>query len=148
MAPRKPKTLLELNTLFAAGALMSEEERVAGKRLPLMRQARLMIEAMPKASRVGELVAMWTITKYQEWEVSIDRLAEVWGEPRRTMYRKLEEFRECWEPAGFETPDRIADALIAEYRRRNERLSASYVSRLLATPLTIPVSGTPVQLAS
>lgn len=148
MAPRKPKTLLELNVLFAAGALMTEEERAAGRRLPLMRQARLMVEAMPKASRVGELIAMWTVTKYQEGEVSVDRLAEVWGEPRRTMYRKLEEFRECWGPAGFETPDRIADALIAEYRRRNEKLSAGYVSKLLATPLTLPLSGTPVQLAS
>ena len=134
--------------LYAAGALMTEEERAAGKRLPLMRQARLMIEAMPKASRVGELIAMWTITKYQEGEVSVERLAEVWGEPRRTMYRKLEEFRECWEPAGFETPDRIADALIAEYRRRHEKLSAGYVSRLVATPLVLPVAGTPVQLAT
>lgn len=148
VAQRKPKTLLELNVLYAAGALMTEEERAAGKRLPLMRQARLMIEAMPKASRVGELIAMWTITKYQEGEVSVDRLAEVWGEPRRTMYRKLEEFRDCWGPAGHETPDRIADALIAEYRRRNEKLSAGYVSKVLATPFTLPVSGTPVQLAS
>lgn len=148
MARRKPKTLLELNVLFAAGSLMTEEERAAGKRLPLMRQARLMVDAMPKASRVGELIAMWTITKYQEGEVSVDRLAEIWGEPRRTMYRKLEEFRECWEPAGFDTPDRLADALIADYRRRQEKLTAGYVGRLLATPLALPVTGAPPQFAA
>lgn len=127
---------------------MTEEERAAGKRLPLMRQARLMLEAMPKASRVGELIAMWTITKYQDGEVSVDGLAEKWGEPRRTMYRKLEEFRECWGPAGYETPDRIADALIGEYRRRNEKLSAGYVSKLLATPVALPISGAPTQFAT
>ncbi|HZS31738.1 MAG TPA: hypothetical protein VFA37_10810 [Gaiellaceae bacterium] len=148
MARRKPKTLLEVNVLLAAASLMTEEQRATKKRLPLMDQARLMVQAMPKASRVGELIAMWTITKYQEGEVSVDRLAEVWGEPRRTMYRKLEEFRECWSLAGFETPDRLADALIAEYRRRNERLTAGYVGKLLATPLALPTTGTPVQFAT
>jgi hypothetical protein len=148
VAQRKPKTLLEVNVLFAAVSLMSEEQRAANKRLPLMEQARLMVRAMPKASRVGELIAMWTITKYQEGEVSVDRLAEVWGEPRRTMYRKLEEFRDCWGSAGFETPDRLADALIAEYRRRQEKLTASYVSKLLATPLSLPATGASPQFAA
>jgi len=147
VAPRKPKTLLELNVLFAAASLMTEEERTAGKRLPLIRQGRLMVDAMPKASRVGELIAMWTITKYQEGEVSVDRLAEVWGEPRRTMYRKLEEFRECWEPAGFDTPDRLADALIADYRRRQEKVTPWHVSRLLATPVALQ-AGAPPQFAA
>src|SRR4051812_1580696 len=90
VARRKPKTLLEVNVLFAAASLMSEEQLAAKKRLPVMEQARLMVRAMPKASRVGELIAMWTITKYQEGEVTVDRLAEAWGEPRRTVYRKLE----------------------------------------------------------
>jgi hypothetical protein len=34
VAPRsKPRTLLEANTLLAAGALMTEDERAAGKKL-------------------------------------------------------------------------------------------------------------------
>ena len=147
VARRKPKTLLEANVALAAASMMSEEQRAAKKRLPLMEQARLMVQAMPKASRVGELIAMWTITKYQEGEVSVDRLAEVWGEPRRTMYRRLEEFRECWGLAGFDTPDPLADALIAEYRRRNEKLTAGYVGKLLATPIALPGAGAPAQFA-
>ncbi len=127
---------------------MSEEQRAAKKRLPLMEQARLMVQAMPKASRVGELIAMWTITKYQDGEVSVDHLAQVWGESRRTMYRRLEEFRDCWGLAGFETPDPLADALIAEYRRRNERLTAGYVGKLMATPISVPGTGAPPQFAT
>jgi hypothetical protein len=122
---------------------MTEEQRAANKRLPLMEQARLMVKAMPKATRMGELIAMWTITKYQEGAVSIERLAEVWGEPPRTMYRRLAEFRDCWGIAGYETPDLVADALIADYRRRQEKLSAGYVGKLLSAPVSVPVSGVP-----
>jgi predicted HTH domain antitoxin len=137
VAPRKPKSLLEVNVLFAAASLMSEEQLAAKKKLPLMEQARLMVKAMPKATRMGELIAMWTITKYQEGAVSIERLAEVWGEPPRTMYRRLAEFRECWGVAGYETPDKIADSLIAEYRRRTEKLNERDVGRLLSEPLSV-----------
>jgi len=141
VAPRKPKSLLEVNLLFAAASLMSEEQRAANKRLPLMEQARLTVKAMPKATRMGELIAMWTITKYREGAVSVERLAEVWDEPPRTMYRRLAEFRECWGIAGHETPDRIADLLIAEYRRRQEELSERDLGKLLATP--VAVAGVP-----
>ena len=102
-----------------------------------MEQARLMVKAMPKATRMGELIAMWTITKYQEGAVNIERLAEVWGEPPRTMYRRLAEFRECWGAAGYKTPDKIADSLIAEYRRRTEKLNERDVGRLLSEPLAV-----------
>lgn len=137
MAPRKPKSLLEVNVLFAAASLMTEEQRAAKKKLPLMEQARLMVKAMPKATRMGELIAMWTITKHREGAVTIERLAEVWDEPPRTMYRRLAEFRECWAVAGYDTPDRIADQLIAEYRRRREQLTERDVGRLLSAPLAV-----------
>jgi len=137
VAPRKPKSLLEVNVLFAAASLMSEQQRAAKKPLPAMDQARLMVKAMPKATRMSELIAMWTITKYKEGAVNIERLAEVWGEPPRTMYRRLAEFRECWGVAGYDTPDRIADALIAEYRRRREELNGRDLGRLLSAPLTV-----------
>lgn len=141
MARRKPKSLLEVNLLFAAASLMTDEQRAAKKRLPLMEQARLTVKAMPKATRMGELIAMWTITKYREGAVNIERLAEVWDEPPRTMYRRLAEFRECWGIAGYETPDKVADQLIAEYRRRREELSERDVGQLMSAPLA--VSGVP-----
>ena len=137
MALRKPKSLLEVNVLFAAASLMTEEQRAAKKKLPLMEQARLMVKAMPKATRMGELIAMWTTTKHREGAVTIERLAEVWDEPPRTMYRRLAEFRACWGVAGYDTPDRIADQLIAEYRRRREQLTERDVGRLLSAPLAV-----------
>lgn len=139
-ARKQPKTLLEWNLLLAAGTMLSPEQLAAGKRLPLMDQARVTLKAMPKASRVGEFVALWTITKYQEGEVNVERLAEVWNEPVRTMYRRLEEFREVWAPAGFETPDKLADGLIADYRQRDERLKASFIGRLLSAPISPPMA--------
>src|SRR5438105_46870 len=99
MPKRKPKTLLEWNVLLAAGALMTEEQRAAGKRLPVMTQARLMVKAMPRATRVAEFIAMWAIAKYQLGEVTVDGLADYWSEPVRTMYKHLDEFREVWAPA-------------------------------------------------
>ena len=132
--------------LFAAASLMTEAERAAGKRLPLMRQARLMIEAMPKATRVGEFVALWAIAKYESGATSVDDLAEFWGEPKRTMYRRLSEFREVWSIAGYETPDPLADALIANFRNRKERMLASHVARLLGVTIPTP-PGVPAGLA-
>lgn len=117
---------------------MTDEERSAGKRLPLMRQARLMVKAMPKANRVGEFVAMWAIAKYQQGETSAEDVARYWDEPARTMYRRLDEFREVWAPVGYETPDKLADHLIADYRRRREDLSAGKLARLLSASVPAP----------
>jgi hypothetical protein len=112
-----------------------------------MDQARVTLKAMPKATRVGEFVALWTITKYQDGETNVERLAEVWNEPVRTMYRRLEEFREVWAPAGFETPDKLADGLIADYRQRDERLKASFIGRLLSAPISPPMAVSDLPLA-
>ena len=105
-----------------------------------MVQARLMAKAMRKASRVGEFIAMWAIAKYETGEVTVETAAEYWDEAERTMYRRLDEFREVWGPAGYETPDRIADNLIADYRARKERLTATHLARLLGAPITVPVA--------
>jgi hypothetical protein len=101
-----------------------------------------MAKAMPKAARVGEFVAMWTITKYQDGFTTAERLAEAWDEPVRTMYRRLEEFREVWEPTGFETPDKLADGLIADYRARKERLDGRHLGRLLSAPIPASIAST------
>jgi hypothetical protein len=146
-ARKQPKTLLEWNLLLAAGTLLSPEQLATGKRLPVMDQARVTLKAMPKATRVGEFVALWTITKYQDGETNVERLAEVWNEPVRTMYRRLEEFREVWAPAGFETPDKLADGLIADYRQRDERLKASFIGRLLSAPISPPMAVSDLPLA-
>lgn len=127
-----------MNVLLAAATVMTDEERSAGKRLPLMRQARLMVKAMPRANRVGEFIAMWAIAKYHQGETSAEAVGEYWGEPARTMYRRLDEFREVWAPVGYETPDKLADHLIADYRRRREELSAGKVARLLSAEVPPP----------
>jgi hypothetical protein len=149
VAPRRqPKTLLEANVLLALGSLLTPEQLAAGRKLAAMEQARLMVKAMPKAARVAEFVSMWTIAKYQVGEVTVERLAEYWQEPVRTMYRRLDEFRQVWGPAGFDTPDRIADGLIADYKGRKERLSASHVARLLSAPVSVPIPTVPGVRAS
>ena len=53
---KKLTTLLEANVLLAARTLMTEEQ-LAGGRLPILDQARIMVKAMPKATRVGEFIA-------------------------------------------------------------------------------------------
>jgi hypothetical protein len=143
-AKRQPKTLLEINLLLALGSLLTPEQLAAQKKLSGMTQARLMVKAMPKATRVGEFVAMWTIAKYQTGEVTTEKVAEFWGEPERTVYRWLEEFRQVWGPAGYDTPDRIADHLIADYKLREERMAANHLGRLLSAPVSLPVAGSPL----
>lgn len=126
--------------MLAAVTFMSESEVAAHKKLPIMRQARLMVEAMPKATRVAEFIALWSITKYREGATSAEGIAEFWGQPVRTMYRRLEEFREVWGPAGYDTPDKIADLLIADFRRRQEKMTVSDVAKLVSAPVAVPVT--------
>ena len=95
----------------------------------------MLARALPKATRVGEFISMWAITKNRDGVATVETVAEMSGEAERTMYRRLEEFREVWAPAGYETPDPIADALIADYRERKENLSATRLPRLLGTPV-------------
>jgi hypothetical protein len=52
------------------------------------------------------------------------------------MYKHLDEFRDVWAPAGYEFPDQLADGLIADYRRRSERLAGSHIARLLGAPVS------------
>lgn len=103
-----------------------------------MEQARSMAQALPKATRVGEFISMWAITKNRDGVATVETVAEMWGEAERTMYRRLEEFREVWAPAGYETPDPIADVLIADYRARKQNLSATQLPRLLSTQIPLP----------
>lgn len=130
--------MLEVNVLLAAASLMTDEERGAKKKLPLMRQGQLMLKAMPKASRVAEFVALWTIAKASEGATTAEGVAEYWNQPPRTMYRRLEEFREVWSAAGHDTPDELADHLIADYRRRKQRIEASGIAAMLSAEVPSP----------
>ena len=138
-------SLLEANVLFALGSLMTDEERAAGKKLPVMRQARMVVKVLPKATRVAEFIAMWTVVKYRDGATTAEQLAEFWGQPERTAYKRLEEFREVWGPAGLSTPDALADSLIASYRARQEKLTAASVTGLLTAE--VPVDLTAVEPA-
>lgn len=130
--------------LLSGALLMTDRERAAGKKLPLMRQAQIMLKAMPKATRVAEFIALWTIAKYNQGETSTEKVAEFWNEPVRTMYRRLDEFRVVWAPVNLETPDDVADALIANYKRRKAKLEASDLARLLTDGVTLPASAASV----
>jgi hypothetical protein len=135
---KKPRSLLEVNTLLAAATFLPEDVRASPRRLSLMEQARTLAKALPKATRVGEFISMWAITKNRDGVATVETVAEMWGEAERTMYRRLEEFREVWEPAGYDTPDPIADVLIADYRTRQQSLSATQLPRLLGIPVPVP----------
>jgi hypothetical protein len=135
---RQTKTLLVVNVLFAASTVLTDVERSAGEKLPLMRQAQVMMKAMPKATRVAEFVSLWAIAKYHEGEVTTESLAAFWNQPERTMYRRLEEFREVWAPVPYETPDALADNLIAGYRARRERLAMNDLVKLLSAEVSVP----------
>ena len=125
------------------GSFLTPEQLASEKKLSLMDQARIGVKSLPKATRVGEFISMWTISKYLDGEVTVEKLAEFWNEPPRTMYRRLDEFRQVWGPAGHDPPDKIADNLIAHYKARKQRLNASYVVQLLSAPVTVPVTAVP-----
>lgn len=110
--------------------------------MSVMAQAKLLARGIPKASRVGEFVAMWAIAKDEHGVVTVEDVAKYWDEAPRTMYRRLSEFRDLWGIVGLETPDPLADQLIAEYRRRQERIAA----RDLAVLMTLGVSPAGVRL--
>jgi hypothetical protein len=57
------------------------------------------------------------------------------------MYRRLEDFREVWGPVGFDTPDGIADGVIADYRRRKANLGAGDLAKLLSAEVPVPPVG-------
>ena len=63
---RKPKTLLEVNVLLAAGSLMTEAERMAGKKLPFDTFAQLrqqMVAEYPELGRDGLIDLPWSLPK-------------------------------------------------------------------------------------
>lgn len=144
MARRKPKTLLEANVVLTANTYVDPEKRRPGKRLPLTEQARVMVKAMPKANRVAEFIALWAITKNLDGEVTMEGLSKRWDEPLRTMYRRLDEFRDVWGQVGMDTPDKLADHLIADYRRRKENLTMRHVAKLLSADVPAPLEDSAV----
>lgn len=102
---------------------------------------------MTKATRVGEFIAMWAVAKYELGEVTTETVGEWWGMNERTAYRRLAEFREVWGPPGlkvaYETPDPLADILIADYRRRRQKLDGNALMGLMSRPIDLPPDAFP-----
>ena len=134
---------MEWNALLAMGSFLTPEQLAAKKKLSAIDQGRIMVKAIPRGTRVGGFIAMWTIVKYKRGTASVESISEMWAEPERTVYRWLQEFREVWGPAGFDTPDKLADGFIADYKRREEKMNESSIARLLSADVNIPVSAPP-----
>lgn len=131
---------MEWNALLAMGSFLTPEQLVAKKKLSPREQGRVMVKALPRSTRVAEFIAMWTITKYKRGAASVKNVSDMWDEPERTVYRRLQEFRAVWGPAGFDTPDTLADGFIADFKRRKESMTESYVARLLSADVNVPVN--------
>jgi len=134
---REPRTLLEWNLLLATASRHGDEGEVT--RWSAMKA---MGGAMGKATRVAEFISLWTLAKYELGEVTTEDVGARFGMNERTAYRRLKEFREVWGPPalveGYETPDLIADTLIADYRRRRQKLEASALLALISRPVELP----------
>ena len=73
---------------------------------------------------------------------SLEIVGERWGLNERTAYRRLAEFREVWGPpglkVGYETPDALADGLIAYFNRRKEALDGQGLMGLIRSAFELP----------
>jgi hypothetical protein len=135
---QKQYTFAELNILLATVAKHGTDK-------PVTRWSahKAMVQAYTTAIRVGEFIGMWAIAKHKlGGEVTTETVAEFWGLNERTAYRRLEEFRHTWGPPGLtrsmDTPDEVADMLIANYRRRKERLERRMLERLAGDEFELP----------
>lgn len=128
---------LQLNILLATA-------KVHGADKPVTRwsTAKALSGAFMTATRVAEFVGMWAIAKGKLGDVTTERVAEFWNMNERTAYRRLDEFRTVWGPPGLtrqlETPDEIADLLIAEYRRRKQGFDRSALSDVAGREIELP----------
>jgi hypothetical protein len=133
---RRKLSFLELNLVLTTTAQHGDK--------PVTRwsTAKAMARAWTTAGRVGEFIGMWAITKYQLGEVTTEIVAERWGLNERTAYRRLDEFRSVWGPPALtkqlDTPDPVADVLIAEFRRRREKLGRSMLGKLAGEEFELP----------
>ena len=101
---KRPRSLLEVNTLLAAATFLTPEQVEARKKLPILDQARVMVKAMPKATRVGEFVAMWTIAKNRDGATSVEAVAEMWDDPFGLCIGGLRSSVRCGLPPGTTRP--------------------------------------------
>jgi hypothetical protein len=134
---KRQQTFLELNVALAAAALHGDK--------PISRwsAAKALAGSISTASRVGEFIAMWAIAKHKLGEdVTTERVAAYWKMNERTAYRRLDEFRSVWGPPGLtrqlETPDEIADSLIAQYKQRQQKLERSALADTAGLVVDLP----------
>jgi hypothetical protein len=83
------------------------------------------VRATPKASRVAAFIALWAMAldDLAQDGIGVEAYAEWASESRRTVYRRLSDFRELWPE--YDTPNELARLVAAEARRRGEKVSAN-----------------------
>jgi hypothetical protein len=134
---RELRTLLDWNLLLDTAPVHSD-----GHKVPHWSTIKELRSAMGKATRIVEFIALWTLAKYELGEVTTEDVAKRYDMNERTAYRRLKEFREVWGPPalreGYDTPDPIADMLIADFRRRRQKLDTSALQELVSRPVELP----------
>jgi hypothetical protein len=75
------------------------------------------IKATPKAARVAGFVVLWAVEVRENGDPESNAdMARRLGDPPRTFYRRLAEFRELWRE--YETPAELAALLNDQLDRR------------------------------
>jgi hypothetical protein len=133
----EPRTLVDWSLLLATASVHGD-----GRAVTRWSAMKALARATGKATRVAEFIIIWAIAKQELGEVTTEDVAERWRLNERTAYRRLKEFREVWGPPalieGYETPDPIADELIADFRRRRQKLDDSALLGLLSRRVKLP----------
>jgi hypothetical protein len=86
---------------------------------------REMVKATPLASRTAGYVVLWATVMEDlgRDDLTVEDYIEAGFEPRRTAYKRNEEFRRLWPE--FDNPNEIGRLLLDVKRRRNAALSAT-----------------------
>jgi hypothetical protein len=113
--------------ILRAGRVFVDENLAAGRDPTVPANRREILRATWASTRVGSNVATLII----EWALALDELhvdelgseqfVDFSGSSRRTVYRRLSEFRRCWPE--HDTPNELAGFVLAEARRRHVRVS-------------------------
>lgn len=82
------------------------------------------LRTTPKAARCAALIAMWAtaLVELERDTIGVEEYAEWAFESRRTVYRRLIEFREIWPE--YHTPNELAVAVAQVMRERDLRVAS------------------------
>lgn len=119
--------------VLRAGAAIVRENIAAGRDPDVPATRREILKATWQSTHLGAAVATLVI----EWALALDELGVdelptekfvVWSaSSRRTVYRRLDDFRRVWPEPEHHTPNELARLVLDEARRRGERPSPQIV---------------------